>query len=55
MSQAIAAVTLLRTHGGSARRHAIDALRTIALLVLATLAILVLLPAALAAQVAFPG
>jgi hypothetical protein len=45
----------LRTQTVAVRRHAIDAFRTIALLTLAALAILVLLPAALAAQVAFSG
>jgi hypothetical protein len=55
LAQATPAATLLHTRTGTARGLAVDALRTIALLVVATLAILVLLPAALAAQVAFSG
>jgi hypothetical protein len=46
---------VLRSRTGNVRGHAIHALRTVALLVVATLAILVLLPAVLAAQVAVTG
>jgi hypothetical protein len=50
LARATPAATLLRSQ--TVRGHAIDAFRTIALLLVVTLAILVLLPAALAAQVA---
>jgi len=55
LARATTAASLLHTRTDTARGHAIDAFRTITFLVIATLAILVLLPAALAAQVAFAG
>jgi hypothetical protein len=55
LARAVRAATPLRTQTAGLRGHTIDAFRTIALLLVAVLAILVLLPAALAAQVAFAG
>jgi hypothetical protein len=43
------------SRSGPLRGHAVGALRTSVLLLLAALAILVLLPAALAAQASLPG
>jgi hypothetical protein len=55
LSQATPAAIALPTQTAPVRGHAVDVLRTVVFLLVAALAILVLLPAALAAQVAFSG